>query len=444
MRDCRLSDAGAVCCRRNEEYFDSAPDFARHSVSSDTAMANDETEFEPEENSVGFVETQHATLFESPHELRLESGIRFGPIEVAYETYGTLSPERDNAIFVCHALTGDAHVAGWHAGKDRKPGWWNDFVGPGKGLDTDRYFVICANVLSGCKGTTGPSSIDPQTSKQYGLHFPFITVGDIVKVHSALVKHLGIDKLLAVIGGSLGGMQVLDWAARFPDQMAAVICLAAAAKLSAQGIAFNVVGRRAIFTDPKFNGGEYYDDPEGPRYGLALARMVAHITYLSDVSIEDKFGRRLQHSSQLKYDLDQETEFQVGSYLHYQGKRFVERFDANSYLCLTHAMDYFDLAAEHGSIKKALQNCNANFLLASYTSDWLFTTAQSLEIVSELVKAKRKVSFVELSSSKGHDAFLLEIEPLEQLVRPLLERTRAEMAAQRQVDSLTAGGADHG
>ena len=396
-------------------------------------MANDHSEFEPGNDSVGFVETQQVTLFESPNELCLESGIKFGPIDVAYETYGTLSPEKDNAIFVCHALTGDAHVAGWHAGKDGKPGWWNDFVGPGKGLDTDRYFIICANVLSGCKGTTGPSSIDPKTGKQYGLNFPFITVGDIVKVHSALVKYLGIEKLLAVIGGSLGGMQVLDWAARFPNQMASVVCLAAAAKLSAQGIAFNVVGRRAIFTDPKFNRGQYYDDPEGPRYGLALARMVAHITYLSDVSIEDKFGRRLQNSSQLQYDLDQETEFQVGSYLHYQGKRFVERFDANSYICLTHAMDYFDLAEEHGSIQQALQNSDANFLLASYTSDWLFTTAQSLRIVSELVKAKRNVSFVELSSSKGHDAFLLEIEPLEQLVRPLLERTRQEISERKRL-----------
>ena len=407
--------------------------FSRQLVSQDTAMSNDDSEFEPGKDSIGFVETQSVKLFEAPNELCLESGVRFGPIDVAYETYGTLSPDKDNAIFVCHALTGDAHVAGWHDGEERKPGWWNDLIGPGKGLDTDRYLVICANVLSGCKGTTGPSSINPQTGKQYGLHFPFITVGDIVKVHSALVKHLGIDKLLAVIGGSLGGMQVLDWAARFPNQMAAVVCLAAAAKLSAQGIAFNVVGRRAIFTDPKFNGGEYYDDPEGPRVGLALARMVAHITYLSDVSIEDKFGRRLQHSSQLKYDLDHETEFQIGSYLHYQGKRFVERFDANSYLCLTHAMDYFDLAEEHGSIQRALQNSDADFLLASYTSDWLFTTSQSLEIVSELVKAKRNVSFVELSSSKGHDAFLLEIEPLEQLVRPLLERTRMELTERRRM-----------
>ena len=413
-------------------------------------MSIDDSEFEPGDDSVGFVETQQVTLFEPPNELCLESGVRFGPIDVAYETYGTLSPEKDNAIFVCHALTGDAHVAGWHAGEEKKPGWWEDLIGPGKGLDTDRYFVICANVLSGCKGTTGPSSIDPKTGKQYGLNFPFITVGDIVQVHSALVEHLGITKLLAVIGGSLGGMQVLEWAARFPNQMASVICLAAAAKLSAQGMAFNVVGRRAIFADPKFNRGEYYEDEEGPRYGLALARMVAHITYLSDVSIEDKFGRRLQHSSNFKYDLDQETEFQIGSYLHYQGKRFVERFDANSYICLTHAMDYFDLAEEYDSIQQALERSDANFLLASYTSDWLFTTSKSLEIVSALVDGQRNVSFVELESSKGHDAFLLEIEPLVQLVRPLLERTRQEVTEQWLANSGTSnadgenGGHDNG
>jgi len=404
-------------------------------------MSTVETPPIPDEHSVGFVDTKHVTLFEPPNELQLESGVRFGPIEVAYETYGELSPEKDNAIFVCHALTGDAHLAGWHAGGDRKPGWWDDFVGPGKGLDTNRYFVICANVLSGCKGTTGPSSENAGTGRPYGIEFPFITVGDIVQVHSALIQHLGIDKLLAVIGGSLGGMQALEWAAQFPDQLASVICLASAARLSAQGIAFNVVGRRAIFSDPKFNGGEYYDEPDGPRYGLALARMVAHITYLSDVSIEDKFGRRLQNGDALQYDLEQETEFQIGSYLHYQGKRFVERFDANSYLCLTHAMDYFDLEEAYGSLEAALGRTEAKFLVVSYTSDWLFTTAQSQEIVSALVNSGRRVSFVELESSKGHDAFLLEIDPLERLVRPLLERALLD---ERKARASSRGGPVHG
>lgn len=378
----------------------------------------------PAANSVGFVETKYVTLFEPPQGLNLEGGEQFGPITIAYETYGQLSPRKDNAIFVCHALSGDAHVAGWHSPSDRKPGWWDEFIGPGKGLDTNKYFVICANALSGCKGTTGPSSIDPTSGKPYGLKFPFITVGDIVKVHAALVRHLGIDKLLAVIGGSLGGMQLLEWAARFPDMMHGAICLASAAKLSAQGIAFNAVGRRAIQADPNFNKGDFYDQPEGPRYGLALARMVAHITYLSEVSIESKFGRRLQHSDKLAYNLANETEFQIESYLHYQGKRFVERFDANSYLCLTHAMDYFDLASSYGSLAKALGQTNARFLLASYTSDWLFTTAQSQEIVEALIEARRHVTFVELESTYGHDAFLLEIEQLEDLVRPFLEQTQ--------------------
>ncbi len=387
-------------------------------------MTDEETPFDPD-RSVGFVETRFATLFEPPNELVLESGAKLGPVTVAYETYGELSPEKDNAIFICHALTGDAHVAGWHDAKDRKPGWWEDFIGPGKGLDTNRYFVICANVLAGCKGTTGPMSIDPATGKPYGMAFPFITVGDMVTVHAELVRHLGVEKLLAIVGGSLGGMQVLEWVARFPDQMRSAVCLASAAKLSAQGIAFNVVGRRAILSDPKFKNGEYYGEPEGPRYGLALARMVAHITYLSEVSFEDKFGRKLQQGDRFQYDLDKETEFQVGSYLHYQGKRFVERFDANSYLCLTHAMDYFDLAESYNSLEEALGRTDARFLLSSYTSDWLFPSSQSQELVSALLNRQRNVTYVELESSKGHDAFLLEIDPLQKMIRPFLEQTRA-------------------
>lgn len=378
-------------------------------------------------SSVGLVETRYARLFESPNELLLENKERFGPVTVAYETYGELSPQKDNAIFICHALTGDAHVAGRHLPTDKKPGWWDEFIGPGKGLDTDRYFVICANVLSGCKGTTGPSSADPESGKPFALKFPFVTVGDIVAVHSELVRHLGIEKLLAIVGGSLGGMQTLEWAARFPEQVNSVVCLAAAAKLSAQGIAFNAVGRRAILADPNFNDGNYYDQEEGPTFGLALARMVAHITYLSEVSFENKFGRKLQHSEQPAYDLQQETEFQVESYLHYQGQRFVERFDANSYLCLTHAMDYFDLAAAYGSLEEALGQVNARFLIASYTSDWLFPTAQSLKLVEALIAQRKHVTFLELTSSKGHDAFLLEIDQLEGIVQPFLEQTYASV-----------------
>jgi homoserine O-acetyltransferase len=382
-----------------------------------------------DERSVGIVQTQFATLFEPPNELTLESGFRLGPINVAYETYGTLSPEKDNAIFVCHALTGDAHVAGKHAPDSRKSGWWDGLVGPGKALDTTKYFVICANVLGGCQGTTGPSCIDPATGQPFGLRFPFITVGDIVEVHAALVRHLGIETLLAVIGGSLGGMQVLDWVARFPKMVRAAICLASSGKLAAQGIAFNAVGRRAITTDPEFRNGDYYGaEPSkygdvGPRRGLALARMVAHITYLSEASIEKKFGRDLQHSGSLAYDLQSETEFKIESYLHYQGKRFIERFDANSYLLLTRAMDYFDLAQRYGSLQQALGRTNARFLITSYHTDWLFPSSQSRELVSALLQMDRHVTYLELESVFGHDSFLIEIKQLEELVTPLLRET---------------------
>lgn len=381
---------------------------------------------------VGLVQTQYCQLFSADDPLILESGQRLGPITVAYETYGELSPRRDNAIFVCHALTGDAHLAGRHAAADRKPGWWDAFVGPGRGLDTGDYFVICANVLGGCQGTTGPISLNPATGRPYGLSLPFLTVGDMVAVHLKLVQHLGISRLLAVVGGSLGGMQALQWAATFPDSMETVICLAAAARLSAQGIAFNAVGRRAICCDPEFQDGDYYrpdgylaDGPrkygqEGPRTGLALARMVAHITYLSDVSIESKFGRKLQHSDSFAYDLLRDTEFQVESYLHYQGKRFIERFDANSYLYLTRAMDYFDLAGRYGSLEAALGRTKARFLVTSYDTDWLFPPSQSREIVAALVKAGQHVTYLELSSSFGHDSFLIETEQLSELTRPFL------------------------
>lgn len=378
---------------------------------------------EPGPDSVGFVEKRSATLFVPPNPLRLAGGGELGPVTVSYETYGELSLQRDNAIFVCHALTGDAHVAGWHTPQDRKPGWWDEFVGPGKGLDTNRYFVICANVLGGCQGTTGPRSLNPQNGEPYGLNFPFMTVGDMVEVHAELVRSLGITKLLSVVGGSLGGMQVLEWTARYPQMIQSAVCMATAAKLTAQGIAFNAVGRRAICTDPNFHGGQYYDKPQGPNVGLALARMVAHITYLSDASIEMKFSRRLQAGDKLSYDMMRQIEFQVESYLHYQGKRFIERFDANSYLYLTRAMDYFDLAEGRGSVAQALSQTNARFLVTSYTSDWLFPTIQSKELVRAMIEAGRHVTFIELESSYGHDAFLIEFEWLERLVRPFLEQT---------------------
>jgi homoserine O-acetyltransferase len=379
--------------------------------------------------SVGIVSTQSATLFAPPNELKLANSRRLGPINVAYETYGKLSPARDNAVFVCHALTGDAHAAGYRSKEElaaRKAGWWDGFIGPGKGLDTDKYFVICANALGGCQGTTGPSSICPETSEPWGPDFPVIQIPDIVEVYAELVRSLGIERLLSVVGGSLGGMQVLEWAARYPERVASAMVLASAPRMSAQGIAFNAVGRSAIFNDQNYNDGRYYHDA-GPRTGLALARMVAHITYLSEESIERKFGRKLQDIEALAFDLLKETEFQVESYLNYQGRRFVDRFDANSYLYLTKAMDYYDLAQNYGSLENAFAHSRARFLVVSYDSDWLYPTRQSKEIVGALVSSGKHVSFVELHSTKGHDTFLIEIDQLEALGRPFLERALEEV-----------------
>jgi homoserine O-acetyltransferase len=397
-----------------------------------TAMSTELIEESPPDvgaRSVGIVRTEFATLFSPSDPLILNNSRKLGPITVAYETYGRLSPQRDNAIFICHALTGDAHAAGYRSKEDieaRKAGWWDGFIGPGKGLDTDKYFVICANVLGGCQGTTGPSSICPETGQPWGRDFPVITVEDIVAVHSELVRSLGIDRLLAVVGGSLGGMQVLEWAVRLPDQLASAVVLASSARLSAQGIGFDNVGRAAIMSDPSYNNGDYYGTA-GPRNGLALARMVAHITYLSEASIENKFGRRLQDASNFTFDILKAIEFQFESYLHYQGRRFVDRFDANSYIYLTKAMDFFDLEKTHGSLDAAFARANARFLVVSYDSDWLYPTPQSKEIVQSLVSTGKHVSYIEFHTAKGHDAFLIELEQLESLVRPFLERTLAEI-----------------
>jgi len=376
-----------------------------------------------EVGSAGIVETRTTTLFtETP--LLLVSGQMIGPVNVAYETWGQLSDARDNAVFICHALTGDAHAAGLHSPEDRKPGWWDELIGPGKGIDTSQHFVICANVLGGCQGTTGPSSIDPRTGKRFCLKFPFLTVGDIVAIHSELVRHLGIQRLCAVVGGSLGGMQVLDWSMRFPDQLSAAVVVAAGHHLSAQGIAFNAVGRRAIYADPKFEKGNY-DPDQPPRFGLSLARMIAHITYLSEDSIAFKFGRRLQDSDKFAFDMLKETEFQIESYLHYQGKRFVQRFDANSYLYLTRAMDYFDLSDGFDSLSHACQRATARFLIISYDTDWLFPTSQSRELTTALIQVGGHVSFLEFKCSFGHDSFLIDVDPLAEVISPFLEQTRA-------------------
>jgi len=363
--------------------------------------------------SVGIVETRIVTLFKPPDVLHLECGRTLGPIQVAYETYGRLNDARDNAILICHALSGDAHVAGYHNADDHKPGWWDIMVGPGKGIDTNRYFVICSNFVGGCKGTTGPSSTDPATGKPWALDFPVITIEDMVKVQKRLIEHLGIDRLLGVIGGSMGGMQVLEWAVRYPDSVKAAVPIATTARLNAQSIAFDAVGRNAILADANFENGQYHDGP-GPDRGLAIARMVGHITYLSEQGMHEKFGRELRHADAYNYDFG--SEFSVETYLDHQGRVFVERFDANSYLYITKAMDYYDLIGRFGSLEAAFKDVKAEFLLISFSSDWLFTSRQSRQMVDALLATGKRVSYSEVNSPYGHDAFLLEPEVIGRLV----------------------------
>jgi homoserine O-acetyltransferase len=375
---------------------------------------------ETEQNSVGIVQTKTVRVVEPDQPLELECGKTFGPIDVAYETYGTLNEAGDNVVLICHALSGNAHVAGLNSPDDKKPGWWDIMVGPGKGIDTNKYFVICSNFLGGCSGTTGPSSVNPATGKPYGLDFPIITIADMVKVQKLLLDKLGIKKLLAVLGGSIGGMQVLQWAIAYPDLVRAAIPIATTTHLGAQSIAFDAVGRNAILADPNFAGGQYANG-KGPTEGLAIARMIGHITYLSEQGMREKFGRELRHSDRYSYDFN--SEFAVETYLDYQGQSFVERFDANSYLYITKAADYFDLGREHGSLKQAFANTTCRFLVISFASDWLFTPAQSRAIVDALVANNKDVSFCDITSPYGHDAFLLEPETLGALLSGFLDAT---------------------
>ena len=383
------------------------------------------------EESVGIVETKYYDI-EEP--IELDSGRTLENVTVAYETYGELDKEKSNAILICHALTGDAHAAGWHKG-DKKPGWWDIVIGPGKALDTEKYFIICSNVLGGCKGTTGPSSINPETNKEYGLEFPVITIKDMVEVQKKLIDSFGISQIYAVIGGSMGGMQVLQWMVSYPAMMKKAIPIATAAMSSPQQIAFNAVGRQSIFSDPDWNNGNYYENNVIPRSGLSLARMIAHITYLSDESMDIKFGRGLQDKDEISYDFT--VDFQVESYLKHQGETFVKRFDANSYLYITEAVDLFDLSI-NGSLIDGLKDVEAKVKVLSVDSDWLYPTEQSTEIVTALNANEVEVSFSEIKSNYGHDAFLLETGQLNYLFANFLSDNVVEDIMMEQIATIRA------
>jgi homoserine O-acetyltransferase/O-succinyltransferase len=366
---------------------------------------------------IGIVKTR-SVKFKEP--LILESGETLSSWTLAYETYGKLNKKKTNAILICHALSGDAHAAGKNSKKDKKPGWWDKMVGPGKAFDTNKYFVICSNILGGCKGSSGPISKDLKTGKPYGAKFPLCTIKDMVNAQKKLIDSLGIKKLCNVVGGSMGGMQVLEWAVTYPKAIASATVLASTWRLSPQAIAFDEVGRQAIMSDPKWSDGNYYGKAK-PANGLSIARMVGHITYLSDQSMHQKFGRELKNKKGLKkFDI----EYQVESYLHHQGRSFVERFDANSYLFITKAMDYFDLSEGYSSLTESLKRAKAKFLIVSFTSDWLFPAYQSREIIKALKANGLNVSYREVESLFGHDAFLLEDKELTVIIKSFLKHIK--------------------
>ena len=361
---------------------------------------------------------RHVTL---PGPLRLDGGVLLSPVEIAYETYGNLAADGGNAILVCHALTGDQHVASTHP-RTGKPGWWTRMIGPGKPIDPARDFVICANVLGSCMGSSGPASVNPATGRPWGMAFPVITIRDMVRAQAMLLDHLGVGRLKAIVGGSMGGMQALSWTATFPERIDAAVIIASTARHTAQNIAFHEVGRQAIMADPNWQSGDYYGG-EPPAAGLAVARMAAHITYLSEAGLTEKFGRRLQAREAKSFGFD--ADFQVESYLRHQGLSFVDRFDANSYLYITRAMDYFDLAEEHGGLlANAFRAGRARFCLVSFDTDWLYPTSESRSIVQALNAAGAPVSFVELSSPYGHDAFLLDAPEMNRVVDGFLRGGR--------------------
>ena len=368
-----------------------------------------------EENSVGIVETKFHKIEEK---IKFESGVEFGPITVAYETYGELNETKDNAILLIHALTGDAHAAGYHSENDKKPGWWDTLIGPNKAFDTNKYYVICTNILGGCSGTTGPSSIDPETQQPYGTTFPVFTIEDTVKVIKHLLDALNVKSLYTVAGGSMGGMQAMQFVISYPDFVKSAILIATTSRLSPQAIAFNAVGRNSIISDPNWNNGNYYNNENKPDRGLSNARMIGHITYLCEEAMYNKFGRKLQNKD--SYDFHFDIDFQVESYLQHQGQIFVDRFDANSYLYITKAVDYFDPAEKYGSLQNAFKDSNAKFLIMSFDSDWLFPSSQSKEIVNTLMQLDKDVSYCEIKSPCGHDAFLLEYEVQDKIIKSFL------------------------